>query len=181
MVPVFFAYFSLASIVSGVLTVGLKNPVHCGLALLSLLLHVSGLFLLLNAEFIWAVQVIVYAGAILVLYLFVLMLLNLKTSEVHFHRKFSFFLIPSLLGGIYLLGLLFTSSFTGAKGDTPGDLIVTSGGTFALGITMFSEYLLQFEIVGVFLLGAIVGAIVLAKTPRSAEGSEETRAGKYRT
>jgi len=81
MVAVFFAYFALVSIVAGVLTVALKNPVHCGLALLALLLHVSGLFVLLNAEFLWAVQVIVYAGAILVLYLFVLMLLNLKTDE----------------------------------------------------------------------------------------------------
>ena len=81
MVAVFFAYFSLVSIAAGVLTVALKTPVHCGLALLALLLHVSGLFVLLNAEFLWAVQVIVYAGAILVLYLFVLMLLNLKTDE----------------------------------------------------------------------------------------------------
>lgn len=170
MVQVLFAYFSLASITAGVLTVGLKNPVHCGLALLALLLHVSGLFLLLNAEFIWAVQVIVYAGAILVLYLFVLMLLNLKTSEVYFHRRFAYFLIPAVIGGIYLVVLILMSPYGGAKGDTPADLLVTSGGTFAVGIKMFSEYLLQFEIVGVFLLGAIIGAIVLAKTPRSTEG-----------
>lgn len=170
MVQVLFAYFSLASITAGVLTVGLKNPVHCGLALLALLLHVSGLFLLLNAEFIWAVQVIVYAGAILVLYLFVLMLLNLKTSEVYFHRRFAYFLIPAVIGGIYLVVLILMSPYGGAKGDTPTDLLVTSGGTFAVGIKMFSEYLLQFEIVGVFLLGAIIGAIVLAKTPRSTEG-----------
>lgn len=170
MVQVLFAYFSLASITAGVLTVGLKNPVHCGLALLALLLHVSGLFLLLNAEFIWAVQVIVYAGAILVLYLFVLMLLNLKTSEVYLHRRFAYFLIPAVIGGIYLVVLILMSPYGGAKGDTPPDLIVTSGGTFAVGIKMFSEYLLQFEIVGIFLLGAIIGAIVLAKTPRSADG-----------
>lgn len=170
MVPFFFAYFSLASILAGVLTVGLRNPVHCGLALLTLLLHVSGLFLLLNAEFIWAVQVIVYAGAILVLYLFVLMLLNLKTGEGYLHNRFAFFLIPAVLGGVYLVILMFTSPFAGAKGDTPADLIVSSGGTFSVGITMFSEYLLQFEIIGVFLLGAIIGAIVLAKTPRSAGG-----------
>ena len=67
----FFAYFAVVSIVAGILTVSLKNPVQCGLALLALLLHVSGLFVMLNAEFLWAVQVIVYAGAILVLYLFV--------------------------------------------------------------------------------------------------------------
>lgn len=173
MVPFFFAYFSLVSIVAGVLTVGLKNPVHCGLALLALLLHVSGLFLLLNAEFIWAVQVIVYAGAILVLYLFVLMLLNLKTSEQYLHRHFLWFLGPAAAGGLYLVVLMVLSPFGGAKGDTPADVIVSSGGTFAVGIKMFSEYLLQFEIVGVFLLGAIIGAIVLAKTPRQEDNRTE--------
>ena len=173
MVPFFFAYFSFVSIVAGVLTVGLKNPVHCGLALLALLLHVSGLFLLLNAEFIWAVQVIVYAGAILVLYLFVLMLLNLKTSEQYLHRHFLWFLAPAVIGGLYLIVLMALSPFGGAKGDTPPDVIVSSGGTFAVGIKMFSEYLLQFEIVGVFLLGAIIGAIVLAKTPRQTENRTE--------
>ena len=163
MVALFFTYFSLASILAAVLTVGLKNPVHCGLALLAMLLHVSGLFLLLNAEFIWAVQVIVYAGAILVLYLFVLMLLNLKTAEGYLHRRFFWFIIPSAIGGVYLVALVMGSPFVGDKGTTQPDVLVTTGGTMAIGITMFSEYLLQFEIVGVFLLGAIIGAIVLAK------------------
>ena len=93
MIPVFFAYFALMSMAAAVLTVALKNPVHCGLALLALLLHVSGLFILLNAEFLWAVQVVVYAGAILVLYLFVLMLLNLKTDERYFHSTYLYFLV----------------------------------------------------------------------------------------
>ena len=91
MMVVFFAYFALMSIAAAVLTVALRNPVHCGLALLALLLHVSGLFVLLNAEFLWAVQVVVYAGAILVLYLFVLMLLNLKTEERYFHSTYLYF------------------------------------------------------------------------------------------
>ncbi|MCI0529201.1 MAG: NADH-quinone oxidoreductase subunit J, partial [Nitrospira sp.] len=77
----FFYYFSAVVIVSSLLTVTLRNPVHCGLALLAMLLHMAGFFVLLNAEFLAAVQVIVYAGAILVLYLFVVMLLNIKTDE----------------------------------------------------------------------------------------------------
>jgi NADH-quinone oxidoreductase subunit J len=119
MIPVFFAYFALMSMAAAVLTVALKNPVHCGLALLGLLLHVSGLFILLNAEFLWAVQVVVYAGAILVLYLFVLMLLNLKTDERYFHRTYLYFLIPTVLGSFYVLALLFKSPYGGAKGDAP--------------------------------------------------------------
>ncbi len=167
MVLVFFSYFALVSIVAGVLTVSLKNPVHCGLALLALLLHVSGLFVLLNAEFLWAVQVIVYAGAILVLYLFVLMLLNLKTEERYFHPSYLYILGPAVLGSLYVLFLLITSPYSGAKGDAPATAVLQEGDTYAVGIKMFSDHLLQFEIVGVFLLGAIIGAIVLAKTPKT--------------
>ena len=103
MVLVFFAYFALVSIAAGVLTVSLRHPVHCALALLALLLHVSGLFILLNAEFLWAVQVIVYVGAILVLYLFVLMLMNLKTDERYFHPSALYFVGPAVLGAVYVL------------------------------------------------------------------------------
>jgi NADH-quinone oxidoreductase subunit J len=173
MVAVFFAYFALVSIAAGVLTVALKNPVHCGLALLALLLHVSGLFILLNAEFLWAVQVIVYAGAILVLYLFVLMLLNLKTDERYFHSSFMYFLTPAVLGSLYVLVLILRSPFAGARGDAPTVAVLQDGDTYAIGIKMFSDYLLQFEIVGVFLLGAIIGAIVLAKTPRPVDAEHE--------
>ncbi len=173
MVPFFFAYFSLVSIAAGVLTVALKNPVQCGLALLALLLHVSGLFVLLNAEFLWAVQVIVYAGAILVLYLFVLMLLNLKTDERYFHSKYPYFLVPAAIGFAYVLVLMVRSPFGGAKGDAPAAAVLQDGDAHAIGIKMFSEYLLAFEIVGVFLLGAIIGAIVLAKTPRTVEERRE--------
>jgi NADH-quinone oxidoreductase subunit J len=167
MVAVFFAYFALVSIAAGVLTVSLRNPVHCGLALLALLMHVSGLFVLLNAEFLWAVQVIVYAGAILVLYLFVLMLLNLKADERYFHSSYPYFLGPALLGACYVIFLLIRSPFAGAKGDVPDAAVLEHGDTYAVGIKMFSDHLLQFEIIGVFLLGAIIGAIVLAKTPKS--------------
>ena len=169
MVAVFFAYFALVSIVAGVLTVALKNPVHCGLALLALLMHVSGLFILLNAEFLWAVQVIVYAGAILVLYLFVLMLLNLKTDERYFHSSYLYFLGPAVLEACYVLFLLLQSPYGGAKDEAPPAAVLQDGDTYAVGIKMFSDHLLQFEIVGVFLLGAIIGAIVLAKTPKPIE------------
>jgi NADH-quinone oxidoreductase subunit J len=172
MVAVFFAYFALVSIAAAVLTVSLRNPVHCGLALLALLMHVSGLFVMLNAEFLWAVQVIVYAGAILVLYLFVLMLLNLKADERYFHSSYLYFLGPALLGACYVLFLLLRSPYAGAKGDAPDAAVLEGGGTYAVGIKMFSDHLLQFEIVGVFLLGAIVGAIVLAKTPRTLEDAK---------
>ncbi|MGH7166140.1 MAG: NADH-quinone oxidoreductase subunit J family protein [Nitrospiraceae bacterium] len=174
MVLTLFVYFSLVSVVAGVLTVALKHPVHCGIALLTLLLHVAGLFVLLNAEFLFAVQIIVYAGAILVLYLFVLMLLNLKTDERYLHDRYLVFMIPAVIGCVYLVALMLRSPFLGAKGDAPPEAVLRDGGTYAVGIKIFSDYLLQFEIVGVFLLGAIIGAIVLAKTPTAADEERET-------
>ena len=169
MVPIFFVYFSLASVVAAVLTVALRNPVHCGLALLTLLLHVAGLFVLLNAEFLFAVQIIVYAGAILVLYLFVLMLLNLKSDERYLHTKYAVMLFAAIAVCGELVLLMVHSPFGGIKGDAPAEAVLKDGASYAVGIKMFGEYLLPFEIVGVFLLGAIIGAIVLAKTPTSAE------------
>ena len=71
-----------------------------------------------------------------------------------------------MLGASYVLFLLVRSPFAGAKGDAPTVAVLQDGNTFAVGIKMFSDYLLQFEIVGIFLLGAIIGAIVLAKTPK---------------
>jgi NADH-quinone oxidoreductase subunit J len=169
MVPIFFAYFSVMSILAGVFTVALKNPVHCGLALLTLLLHVAGLFVLLNAEFLFAVQIIVYAGAILVLYLFVLMLLNLKSDERYLHSRYLVILFAAIALAAELLLLVMRSPFGGSKGDAPAEAVLQGGASYAVGIKMFGEYLLPFEIVGIFLLGAIIGAIVLAKTPSEVE------------
>lgn len=171
--PIFFAYFSVVSILAGVFTVALKNPVHCGLALLTLLLHVAGLFVLLNAEFLFAVQIIVYAGAILVLYLFVLMLLNLKSDERYLHSRYAIMLFAAVAVCAELLLLVVRSPFGGSKGDAPAEAILQNGASYAVGIKMFGEYLLPFEIVGVFLLGAIIGAIVLAKTPTTADAEQE--------
>ncbi len=169
MMYLLFGYFATVSILAGVCTVALRSPVHCGLALLALLLHVAGLFVLLNAEFLFAVQIIVYAGAILVLYLFVLMLLNLKTEEQYLHRKYAFLLFAGvgILGELLLLTML--SPYGGMKGKATTEVVLGVGNSQAVGITMFSDYLLLFEIVGVFLLGAIIGAIVLAKTPPASD------------
>ena len=175
MVPTFFVYFSLVSILAGVFTVALRSPVHCGLALLTLLLHVAGLFVLLNAEFLFAVQIIVYAGAILVLYLFVLMLLNLKSDERYLHSQYAVMLFAAIAICGELVILMLQSPFSGSKGDASAEAVLKDGASYAIGIKMFSEYLLPFEIVGVFLLGAIIGAIVLAKTPTSQEREEGIR------
>jgi len=158
----FFLYFAFSTIASSVLTVSLRNPVYCTLALLSTLLHVAGLFVLLQAEFIAATQVIVYAGAVLVLYLFVLMLLNLKTPESVLQKQS---LVAIFFGGVVLLEILialFKSPFM-EKAVKVLEAAPGIGNTEAVGLAIFSEYLLPFEVVGVILLGAAIGALVLAK------------------
>ena len=164
MLDFFFYYFSLATIVSGVLTIALRNPVQCGLALLSVLAHMAGFFILLNAEFIAAIQIIVYAGAILILYLFVIMLLNLKTEERILHPRWAIVLFFIVIAAGELLILLLLSPFAGKLGLISPDVVANTGHSYAVGIKLFSDYLLQFEIIGVFLLGAVIGAIVLAKS-----------------
>jgi NADH-quinone oxidoreductase subunit J len=165
MASTFFSYyFSAATIVSAVLTVALRNPVQCGLALLSVLAHMAGFFILLNAEFIAAIQVIVYAGAILILYLFVIMLLNLKSEERFLHPRWPLAVFFIVLAAVELLLLLMVSPFAGRVGLLTPDAVAQVGHSQALGLKLFSDYLLQFEIIGVFLLGAVIGAIVLAKS-----------------
>ncbi len=156
---VFFYYFSGVAIVSSLLTVGLRSPIYCTVALLSTLLHVAGLFVLLHAEFVAAIQIIIYAGAVLVLYLFVLMLLNLKGQETFVHKRswISVFFVIVILGEILLVLL---------KSPMPrqtGQIAVSQGNTAAVGIALFTDYLLPFEIVGIILLGGAIGALVLAK------------------
>ncbi|UCH91345.1 MAG: NADH-quinone oxidoreductase subunit J [Nitrospirota bacterium] len=172
MMWILFIYFATICVVAGVLTVALRNAVHCAMALLTLLLHMAGLFVMLNAEFLAAVQIIVYAGAILILYLFVLMLMNLKTEEQHLHKKHSYLLFAGMGLFAELLILLMLSPYGGTLGTATSEVILTTGPSHAVGITMFSDYLLLFEIVGIFLLGAVIGAIVLAKTPAKTDTQE---------
>jgi NADH-quinone oxidoreductase subunit J len=160
-----FYYLAAVTIVSGVLTITLRSPVHCGLALVAMLVHMAGFFVLLNAEFIAAVQVIVYAGAILVLYLFVIMLLNLKTEERVFHKRYIGIGLVTMAIIAQAAVLILRSPYAGLTGDATPDVIQTVGHTKAIGIVMFRDYILPFELIGIYLLAAIVGAIVLAKTP----------------
>jgi NADH-quinone oxidoreductase subunit J len=168
-----FYYLAAVTIVSGVLTITLRSPVHCGLALVAMLVHMAGFFVLLNAEFIAAVQVIVYAGAILVLYLFVIMLLNLKTDERVFHKRYIGIGLITIAIIAQAAVLILRSPYGGLMGEATPEVVLGVGQTKAIGIVMFRDYLLPFELIGIYLLAAIVGAIVLAKTPAMAARAAE--------
>ena len=163
MVQAVFYYLAIASVLSALLAVTRRNPVHSMLWVLSLFLHVAGIFLLLGAEFLAAVQVIVYAGAILIFYLFVIMLLDVPDEErgdrFGTHWKFAAFAGLGFASLAYLayLGPLGESATTQAATGSEG------GAVAEIGRALFGPYALPFELASLVLLAAIVGAIVLAK------------------
>ena len=161
-------FYSLAAImvVSSLMVILRKNPVHSALFLVLTFLCLAGLYLLLNAQFIVAIQVIVYAGAIMVLFIFVIMLLNLE-SEVasksgHGLQKF-WAMVISIVLAISFISIMTVKVFTGEKGIFSPETVNTAGNSEVIGRLLFTEFLLPFEITSVLLLAAIIGAIVLAK------------------
>jgi NADH-quinone oxidoreductase subunit J len=161
-------FYSLAAVmvVSSLMVILRKNPVHSALFLILTFLCLAGLYLLLNAQFIAAIQVIVYAGAIMVLFIFVIMLLNLE-SEVaskggHGLQKF-WATVISIVLAISFVSIMTVKVFTGEKGIFSPETVNAAGNSEVIGRLLFTEFLLPFEITSVLLLAAIIGAIVLAK------------------
>ena len=159
-----FYYLAAASIASAFLAVTRRNPVHAMLWVLALFLHVAGIFLLVGAEFLAAVQVIVYAGAILIFYLFVVMLLDLPDEEVkpRFGRHWP---IAAALGlGFPAVVLL---ARAGSAIAPPATQAVSGSqplGTVAgIGRALFGPFVLPFEIASLLLLAAIIGTVVLGR------------------
>jgi NADH-quinone oxidoreductase subunit J len=165
-----FYYMAAASVASALLAVTRKNPVHSMLWVLALFLHVAGIFLLLSAEFLAAVQVIVYAGAILVFYLFVVMLLDLPEEEAR-PRFGNHWPLAAAVGlcfpavawlacfealAPFGAGLALAATQKGAEGAAQGSLS-------AIGVALFGPFALPFEMASLLLLAAIVGAVVLAR------------------
>ncbi|KJU85275.1 NADH:ubiquinone/plastoquinone oxidoreductase, chain 6 [Candidatus Magnetobacterium bavaricum] len=160
----FFIYIASVCVLVSVLTVTRRNVMHAVLFMLLLFFHVAGLYLFLNAEFLAAIQIIIYAGAIMVLFLFVVMLLNLRDDEKspQYIRQWPVGLVAAL-GTMFVFVMATFSLRTGEHGPWTIDRIRTMTHTSAIGRIMFTQYLLPFEIASVILLIAIIGAIVLAK------------------
>ncbi len=157
-----FYYMAAASVASAILAVTRKNPVHSMLWVLALFMHVAGIFLLLGAEFLAAVQVIVYAGAILIFYLFVLMLLDLPDEEAG--PRFGAHWPWAAAGGLGFLALAWLAlvgTFEPAATRGPGEGPL--GSISEVGMALFGPFALPFEMASLILLAAIVGAVVLAR------------------
>lgn len=163
MEQVFFFYFALVIAVSSMLVVALRNPIYSALSLLIMFFHVAGLYVTLHAEFLAAVQVIVYAGAILVLYLFVVMLLNLHQDD-RYHQQWPVAAVIglTLVVEAVMLSLVKGQAIPPAPANTE-TAVEGIGNTEALGDVLYSTYLFPFEVASLILLVAMVGAIILAK------------------
>ena len=183
MAQIFFGYFAAIIALTAVLVVALKNPIYSALSLLIMFFHVAGLYVTLHAEFLAAVQIIVYAGAILVLYLFVVMLLNVRRDD-RYHGQWriaGFICIPLLLEFI----VLFAGSVVAEQSDRSALTVtgqvdsgtVAGGNTLAIGETLFSTYLFPFEVASLILLVAMIGAIILAKRDAPGEGNSSMQEG----
>jgi NADH-quinone oxidoreductase subunit J len=142
-----------------------RNPVHCALLLVGVLLSLSGLFVLLHAQFIAALQVIVYAGAIMVLFLFVVMLLNVKgeTPLLTPGAAKGFGLLFALLVFVELLWTVLTPGSENGAFPPEGTLPPEFGSPAAIGKTLYTVWLLPFEVTSILLLVAVIGAVILAK------------------
>ncbi|HJT19258.1 MAG TPA: NADH-quinone oxidoreductase subunit J [Nitrospira sp.] len=159
----FFLYFAPIIALTSILVVALRNPIYSALSLLIMFFHVAGLYVTLHAEFLAAVQIIVYAGAILVLYLFVVMLLNVKHDE-HYQRQWP---AAALIGLALVMEGLVLSALKGRPNSAGAAGVETEAGgpgnTEALGDVLYSIYLYPFEVASLLLLVAMIGAIILAK------------------
>ncbi len=158
---IFFYIFATISVVAALFVVSFRNTLSSAISLVVALFGVACLFAMLEAHFLAAMQVLVYAGAIMVLFIFVIMLLNLGRSEL-LKIKMSFASVLGILCGAYLaVMLVFRLGYL----STPFRKITSEDyGTVAgVGRLLFTDYLIPFELTSILLLVAIVGAIALAK------------------
>lgn len=161
--PRFFFYMlSGVALVSAIMVITRKNPVHSAISLVFTLLSLAGLYLMLYAPFVAGAQIIVYAGGIMVLFLFVIMLVNLERNlkEEQFNKQWVVGILATaslavLVGYVYVKG---QSVFPERVAQLPEQLNVQH-----MAVGLYQNYMLPFEIASLLLLVAIVGAVVMAK------------------
>ncbi|HLG03127.1 MAG TPA: NADH-quinone oxidoreductase subunit J [Bacteroidia bacterium] len=157
---ILFGVLSLIAIFSGILMIFSRSPVYSVLYLIIAFFAIAGHYILLNAQFIAIVHIIVYAGAIMVLFLFVIMMLNLN-KETEPHKSAWMKSVAVLAGGIMMVTLI--GALKGAEAIPAALTTEPVGGVKKLGIVLFNDFLIPFELSSVLFLAAMVGAVLLGK------------------
>jgi NADH-quinone oxidoreductase subunit J len=160
---ILFYALSAFAIVSAIMVLISKNPIHSVLWLILVFFAISGHYILLNAQFLAIVNIIVYAGAIMVLFLFVIMLMNVKKDKEPQKQNLVKF-IGVIAGGSFLTLLI---ALVKQTSQLQGKTVLLKEGTIGLihplGKALFSEYVVPFEISSVLFLSAMVGAVIIGK------------------
>ncbi|MBI5238495.1 MAG: NADH-quinone oxidoreductase subunit J [Deltaproteobacteria bacterium] len=166
MEQLFFYIFAAAAAVSALLVITSRSAVHSALFLIVCLLQVAALFVLLRAPFLAAVQVFIYVGAVMVLFLFAVMVLDMgrERFEGHIHTQ----AVPALAAVVVLFLILGYRAFNGRLALLSGEFTeaVLSKNTEVIGTHLFTKYIFPFEVVSMVFLVALVGAIALVLKDR---------------
>ena len=161
---IFFTIVAATAVIFSILVITCKNPINSALSLVMTFFCLATFYVMLDAPFMAAIQVIVYAGAIMVLIIFVIMLLNVRTES---GRKSSHAVVAGSIIGLFVLiqtcYFLFKSSLTGSRGGMDTAMIEQVGHVELIGKALYTDFLLPFEITSLLLLAAIIGAVILSK------------------
>src|ERR1700722_1724383 len=159
-----FYFFAAMAVISAVLVVTRRNVVQSAIFLITALLATAGIFLQLHAEFLFIVQGILYAGGIMVLFVFVILLINMDVSlhQVQFNRQWWLGLLLALAVGAEITVAIAIGRSHMAFGD-PAPASALEPSTQLVGKVLFNEYMLPFEVASILLLVAMIGAVVMAK------------------
>jgi NADH-quinone oxidoreductase subunit J len=161
----FFYAFALMTLGGALLTITRRSAVHSALWLIVSLAGVAGLYLLQKAEFLFAVQIVLYVGGIMVLFLFVIMLVNLDQAarQRQFNKQWWLALACVIGVGVEVLYFIRKGASGFRLADAPETTAAAGGNTERIADVLFSQYLLPFEIASVLLLVAVVGSVIMAK------------------
>ncbi|MNK45528.1 NADH-quinone oxidoreductase subunit J [compost metagenome] len=159
---ILFFFVAFLAIASAVYFVFAKNPMYAILSLIVTMFSIAGMYILLNAQFLGIVQIIVYTGAIMVLFLYILMMLNLNAEDESKKQN-----LPKFIG-IFSVCILFVGMLGAYKGLS-GNTVATDNIDYSVGLTknlgrlLFNEYVLPFELASILILAGIVGAVLIGK------------------
>jgi len=157
----FYAFAALAVVSALGMVLNLRNTVAAAMSLVVTMVSLAGIYVLLEAHLVAAIQIMVYGGAIVVLFLFVVMLLNLRADEFAPGRQWPTKLVAGLV--VVVVGAQLVRMLSRGELPQPGELPPGFGGYRMLGIALYTDYVLLVEIASLLLLAAIVGALILAK------------------
>jgi NADH-quinone oxidoreductase subunit J len=163
---ILFYLFAAVAILASLLVIGQRNPIYSVLLLIASFGALSGLYVLLDAPFVAVIQIVVYAGAIMVLFLFVVMLLNAPHEDTEYDERVHPLLRPGPMrfGAALAVGLLVELVWALTRGADAGAFPGASvSSVAAIGQTLFTDYAFPFEVTSILILVAMVGAVVLAR------------------